>query len=110
MPAMYHLSKTAPEQILEEGLIIGRKKGFHAYDDFNPPGIYLYDDIKITRRLWPRSVIHLYRVETRDLPLEADRWGGDGAWRCLDSIGAARISHIYTYRPFEKALQKDPSL
>lgn len=107
---MYHLTKSDPATILSEGLRVDAPRHFKAQssEGFNPPGIYLYDRLAITRRLWPRSTVHLLEVDADGLKLERDRWGGEGAWRATASIPADRIAHVHTYQPFEPPLAQQP--
>jgi hypothetical protein len=109
MGTCYHVSKSAlPEQVLSNGLNWERV-GFARHGDFNPPGVYVFDNLAITRRVFPRSRVYLYEIDTSDLPMEKDRWGGEGAWRITAAVSPERIAHIYTYLPWEKALTAAPS-
>jgi len=105
----YHVSKKAsPEVILKDGLN-WQHKGFARHGDFNLPGVYVFDSLAITRRVFPRSTVHLYQIDTTGLPMEEDGWGGQGAWRITVPIPPERIRHVYTYEPWEKALTEVPT-
>ena len=101
---LLHLSKCDPETIVTEGLRIDVERAFRPHDGFNPPGIYLYDALPTTRRLFSRSQVELYVVDCLGLELEQDAWGGQGAWRCSEPIGPERLQHVHSYEPFERPL------
>jgi hypothetical protein len=101
---MLHLSKTDPAVILAEGLRVDVKRGFRPNEEsgFNLPGVYMYDALATTRRLFGRSHANLFVIDTFGLEIVQDAHGGQGAWRCDTSIEPARIQHVHTYVPWER--------
>lgn len=103
---LLHLTKTDPALILEEGLRVDVDRRFRPNDDtgFNPAGVYMYDALATTRRLFGRSHVNLFVIDTLGLELVQDSHGGQGAWRSDISIDACRIQHVHTYAPHERPL------
>lgn len=101
---MYHVTKANPDEILSYGLNWDRRN-FTPNEDFNPEGVYVYDTIDLTRRLFSRSNVNLFKVDTYGLPMEQDRLGGTGAWRILSPVSPDRLQLIHSYIPFERPLQ-----
>jgi hypothetical protein len=101
---MYHITTADPESILTSGLNWDQRN-FTPNRDFNRPGVYFYDNLGTTRRLFPRSRTHVFRVDTQGLPLTQDGEGGQGAWRSTEPVEPQRLEHIHTYEPNDRVLQ-----
>jgi len=103
---MFHVSRCTPGSILREGLRVDVERRFkpNLVVGFNESGVYLYDALPRTRRLFSRSHVQLYLVDTFGLELEQDALGGQGAWRSPVAIAPERVRHVHDYVPHEAPL------